>query len=64
ALRASPVKLRTMGRDLDEDPLAFLCAGAAGRYAARLLREAEERAESTQVEGPLPSSRGGKSGGS
>lgn len=37
ALRASPVPLRTMGRGLDEDPVYFLAAAAAGRYAAGLL---------------------------
>ncbi len=37
ALRAAPVRLSTMGRDLDEDHAAFLYSAAAGRYAARLL---------------------------
>lgn len=37
ALRACPVPLRTMGRDLVADPAAFLTTAAAGRYAARLL---------------------------
>ncbi|TQS46743.1 DUF3866 family protein [Cryptosporangium phraense] len=36
ALRASPVRLSTMGRSLDEDPLYFLSAAAAGRHAASL----------------------------
>jgi uncharacterized protein DUF3866 len=36
ALRALPVKLSTMGRDLDADHPYFLAAAAAGRYAARL----------------------------
>jgi len=37
ALRALPVKLSTMGRDLDADHLYFLAAAAAGRYAAGLI---------------------------
>jgi hypothetical protein len=37
ALRASPVRLSTMGRDLDADPAAFLAAAAAGAHAATLL---------------------------
>ena len=37
ALRASPVPLSTMGRDLDADPAYFLAAAAAGRHAAALL---------------------------
>jgi Protein of unknown function (DUF3866) len=40
ALRASPVKLATMGRDLDADHPYFLAAAAAGRHAAALLRGA------------------------
>jgi hypothetical protein len=36
ALRASPVPLSTMGRDLDGDPAYFLAAAAAGRHAADL----------------------------
>jgi len=39
ALRACPVRLSTMGRDLDEDLPYFLAAAAAGRHAARLLSE-------------------------
>jgi len=38
ALRALPVKLSTMGRDLDADHAYFLAAAAAGRHAASLLR--------------------------
>jgi hypothetical protein len=38
ALRALPVKLSTMGRDLDADHTYFLAAAAAGRHAAALLR--------------------------
>jgi hypothetical protein len=34
ALRAAPVPLSTMGRDLDADPAYFLAAAAAGRHAA------------------------------
>ncbi|MDP9395542.1 MAG: DUF3866 family protein [Actinomycetota bacterium] len=37
ALLASPVRLSTMGRGLDEDPAAFLAAAAAGRHAASLV---------------------------
>jgi hypothetical protein len=37
ALRASPVPLSTMGRDLDADPAYFLANAAAGRHAAALL---------------------------
>jgi hypothetical protein len=37
ALRASPVPLSTMGRGLDDDPVAFVAAAAAGRHAASLL---------------------------
>ncbi|MCF2706422.1 DUF3866 family protein [Arcanobacterium haemolyticum] len=36
-LAASPVRLSTMGRGLNEDPLAFLAAGVAGRYGAEFL---------------------------
>jgi hypothetical protein len=35
-LRACPVRLSTMGRDLDADPSYFLAAAAAGRHAAGL----------------------------
>jgi hypothetical protein len=38
ALRASPARLSTMGRGLEEDPAYFLAAAAAGRHAGRLLR--------------------------
>lgn len=37
ALRASPAELSTMGRGLDDDPVAFLAAATAGRHAAALL---------------------------
>jgi hypothetical protein len=37
ALRALPVPLSTMGRDLDADLPYFLAAAAAGRHAAGLL---------------------------
>jgi hypothetical protein len=37
ALRALPLKLTTMGRDLDADHAYFLAAAAAGRHAAALL---------------------------
>ena len=37
ALRASPVKLSTMGRSLDEDHAYFLAAAAAGRFATQIL---------------------------
>jgi hypothetical protein len=37
ALRASPAKLSTMGRDLDADHPYFLANAAAGRHAASLI---------------------------
>ncbi|MFK4037564.1 DUF3866 family protein [Nonomuraea wenchangensis] len=37
ALRAAPVRLSTMGRDLEEDLAYFLASAAAGRFAASLL---------------------------
>ncbi len=37
ALRGMPVKLSTMGRDLDADYPYFLAAAAAGRHAATLI---------------------------
>jgi hypothetical protein len=37
ALGASPVRLSTMGRGLDQDPAAFLAAAAAGVHAADQL---------------------------
>jgi hypothetical protein len=37
ALRSSPVRLSTMGRDLDGDYPYFLAAAAAGKHAAALL---------------------------
>jgi hypothetical protein len=37
ALRAAPVKLSTMGRDLDADRAYFEAAAAAGRHAAGLV---------------------------
>ncbi|AKU16988.1 DUF3866 family protein [Luteipulveratus mongoliensis] len=47
ALVASPVRLRTMGRDLDADEASFLAAAAAGRYTAMVLaRSSTERADS------------------
>jgi hypothetical protein len=36
-LRASPVRLSSMGRGLDEDRACFLASAAAGRHAAALL---------------------------
>lgn len=38
ALRAAPVRLSTMGRDLDGDHAYFVAAAAAGRHAASLLK--------------------------
>lgn len=38
ALLECPVRLSTMGRDLDADPAYFLSAAAAGRLAVRILR--------------------------
>jgi hypothetical protein len=37
ALRSLPVRLSTMGRDLDADRWYFLAAAAAGRHAASLI---------------------------
>lgn len=37
ALKDSPVAMRTMGRGLAEDPLAFLAAGVAGYAATELM---------------------------
>lgn len=37
ALHAGPAPLSSMGRSLQEDPVAFLAAAAAGRHAATLL---------------------------
>ena len=37
ALRDAPLRMSTMGRDLDGDPAYFLAAAAAGRHAASLL---------------------------
>ena len=36
-LTASPIRLSSMGRGLDDDPAYFLAAAAAGRHAASLL---------------------------
>ena len=37
AVRGGGLELSTMGRGLDDDPVAFVAAAAAGRHAARLL---------------------------
>ncbi len=42
ALRASPVRLSTMGRTLDEDYAYFLINAAAGRFAATESRSSSE----------------------
>jgi hypothetical protein len=42
ALRALPLKLSTMGRDLDEDHAYFLACAAAGRHAVALLSEDDD----------------------
>lgn len=36
ALRAAPVRMSTMGRGIDQDPVAFAAALAAGRHAAEV----------------------------
>jgi Protein of unknown function (DUF3866) len=36
-LAASPIRLSSMGRGLDDDPAYFLAAAAAGRHGAKLL---------------------------
>ncbi|HEU5034996.1 MAG TPA: DUF3866 family protein [Mycobacteriales bacterium] len=41
-LRATPVRMSSMGRGLDDDPAYFLAAAAAGRHTASLLRETGE----------------------
>ena len=41
ALRACPVPLSTMGRELDDDLAYFLAAAAAGRHAAALTCQAQ-----------------------
>jgi hypothetical protein len=38
ALRPWAAWLSSMGRGLDDDPVAFVAAAAAGRHAAGLLR--------------------------
>lgn len=43
ALRASPVRLSTMGRGLEQDLGYFLAAAAAGRHAAALARQRASR---------------------
>lgn len=43
ALTQTPVRLSSMGRDLDQDPGYFLAAAAAGRLAGRLLRSTATR---------------------
>jgi hypothetical protein len=43
ALRAAPVPLSTMGRDLDADPAYFLAAAAAGRHAVACLASPSTR---------------------
>jgi hypothetical protein len=44
-LAASPLRLSSMGRGLDEDPAYFLAAAAAGRHAATLLGAATDSAQ-------------------
>lgn len=44
AFASSPVSMRTMGRGLEEDPLAFLAAGVAGYAAADLMRASSDDA--------------------
>jgi hypothetical protein len=47
ALRASPVRLSTMGRGLDQDPAYFLAAAASGRLAASLLEAPPDQPAAT-----------------
>jgi hypothetical protein len=49
ALRASPVRLSTMGRGLDADHAYFLAAAAAGRHAAALLGDGQPPREGEEV---------------
>ncbi|HEX7211475.1 MAG TPA: DUF3866 family protein [Propionibacteriaceae bacterium] len=44
-LAASPIRLFSMGRSLDDDPGYFLAAAAAGRHAATLLDAATDSAQ-------------------
>ena len=44
-LAASPIRLSSMGRSLDDDPGYFLAAAAAGRHAATLLDAATDSAQ-------------------
>ncbi|WP_157085714.1 DUF3866 family protein [Devriesea agamarum] len=51
-LRRSPIPLRTMGRDLDDDPMSFLYAALAGRRAAQLIDTPCEPAPGTSHDIP------------
>ena len=44
-LAASPIRLSSMGRSLDDDPGYFLAAAAAGRHAVTLLDAATDSAQ-------------------
>jgi len=51
ALRALPVKLSTMGRDLDSDHAYFLAAAAAGRHAAALVADQHDEQHPAEHDG-------------
>jgi hypothetical protein len=52
ALRDCPVRLSTMGRDLDKDAAYFLAAAAAGRHAATLLGPGGLATSAGEADGP------------
>jgi hypothetical protein len=52
ALRDCPVRLSTMGRDLDKDAAYFLAAAAAGRHAATLLGTRGPARSAGETDGP------------
>jgi hypothetical protein len=56
-LAASPLRLSSMGRGLDEDPAYFLAAAAAGRHAATLLgatTDSAQKADRPRAPGSRP----------
>jgi len=63
-LRACPVPLSTMGRELDGDLAYFLAAAAAGRHAAVLAGQPERAGGARRAAEPMPPQRypGGKHG--
>jgi hypothetical protein len=53
AAKVFQVPLSTMGRTLEEDPAFFLAAGAAGEWAARLLKKTPGRYAGRSSDGAL-----------